>query len=375
MLRSSWCCASSPSSSPSSSSPARSSPSTWSWPGAIGRRASARIWPTMSPTATMTWLWPKSTPATSPAPRASRTVVPRRPLPATVSTTAAAASSRTMLDTVPAARPVVRVSSAWVTASPRASSRTASTRWRFATRSDVAEPGTPCSTHVSRRSWVNCGRHASSGQALALRSWSGPIPRSLRSTIDDKRVTGDTQPQRRASSSPHHQEDPVAFLTRRVAIAGVALVLGATPALAACGGSPNSGGSDSTSKTIALLLPESKTTRYESFDKPLFEAKVKELCSDCKVDYYNADQDSAKQAQQVDTALGKGDEGARARPGRRQGRRGVRRLRAPVQGEGHRLRPVHRRSRLLHVVRQRDRWQAAGESLVEAMGNGDRATS
>jgi D-xylose transport system substrate-binding protein len=98
----------------------------------------------------------------------------------------------------------------------------------------------------------------------------------------------------------------VAFLTRRVVIAGVALVLGATPALAACGGSPNSGGGDSKSKTIALLLPESKTTRYESFDKPLFEAKVKELCSDCKVDYYNADQDSAKQAQQVDTALGKG---------------------------------------------------------------------
>jgi D-xylose transport system substrate-binding protein len=98
----------------------------------------------------------------------------------------------------------------------------------------------------------------------------------------------------------------VAIVSRRVAIAGVALVLGATPAIAACGGSPNSGGGDSKSKTIALLLPESKTTRYESFDKPLFEKKVKELCSDCKVDYYNADQDSAKQAQQVDTALGKG---------------------------------------------------------------------
>ena len=98
----------------------------------------------------------------------------------------------------------------------------------------------------------------------------------------------------------------MAFLSRRVVIAGVALVLGATPALAACGGSPNSGGGDSKSKTIALLLPESKTTRYESFDKPLFEKKVAELCSDCKVDYYNADQDSAKQAQQVDTALGKG---------------------------------------------------------------------
>ena len=57
---------------------------------------------------------------------------------------------------------------------------------------------------------------------------------------------------------------------------------------------------------IALLLPESKTTRYEAFDKPLFEAKVAELCSDCDVDYYNADQDEAKQQQQVATAIYQG---------------------------------------------------------------------
>ena len=55
--------------------------------------------------------------------------------------------------------------------------------------------------------------------------------------------------------------------------------------------------------TIALLLPESKTTRYEAFDRPLFEGKVAELCSECTVDYYNADQDEAKQAQQMTTAL------------------------------------------------------------------------
>ena len=40
-------------------------------------------------------------------------------------------------------------------------------------------------------------------------------------------------------------------------------------------------GSDSSSsdggKTIALLLPESKTTRYDQQDRPLFEAKLKEL--------------------------------------------------------------------------------------------------
>jgi D-xylose transport system substrate-binding protein len=85
-----------------------------------------------------------------------------------------------------------------------------------------------------------------------------------------------------------------------------------TSSLAACGandatsGSGGGSSSDSKGSTIALLLPESKTTRYETFDKPLFEAKVKELCSDCKVSYYNADQDEAKQSQQVDTAINAG---------------------------------------------------------------------
>lgn len=90
-------------------------------------------------------------------------------------------------------------------------------------------------------------------------------------------------------------------LIRSVAMGAAALA--SVTALAACGSSSSS----SHGKTIALLLPESKTTRYEAFDKPLFEAKVKALCADCSVDYYNADQDESKQAQQVNTAIGKGD--------------------------------------------------------------------
>jgi D-xylose transport system substrate-binding protein len=80
--------------------------------------------------------------------------------------------------------------------------------------------------------------------------------------------------------------------------------LGAT----ACGANdPESGGEGGgDGVTIALLLPESQTTRYETFDKPLFEAHVAELCDDCEVSYYNADQDEAKQAQQVDTAINEG---------------------------------------------------------------------
>ncbi|MFF7991005.1 sugar ABC transporter substrate-binding protein [Kitasatospora xanthocidica] len=58
---------------------------------------------------------------------------------------------------------------------------------------------------------------------------------------------------------------------------------------------------------IGLLLPETKTTRYEQFDRPLIEAKIKELAPQAQIDYYNANQDATTQQTQVDTALTKGD--------------------------------------------------------------------
>lgn len=57
---------------------------------------------------------------------------------------------------------------------------------------------------------------------------------------------------------------------------------------------------------IALLLPESKTARYEAYDRPFFEAKVAELCPQCEVVYANADQDPAKQQQQAESAFAQG---------------------------------------------------------------------
>src|SRR3954467_3090751 len=94
----------------------------------------------------------------------------------------------------------------------------------------------------------------------------------------------------------------------------VALVAAAALVLAACGGDDNdnnsSGSSSTTSsggaKTIAFLLPENQTARYESQDRPLFEKKVKELCPDCKILYSNAAQDAAKQQQQAEAALTQG---------------------------------------------------------------------
>ena len=54
---------------------------------------------------------------------------------------------------------------------------------------------------------------------------------------------------------------------------------------------------------IAFLLPESKTARYETQDRPNFEAKVAEICPECEILYSNADQDAAKQQTQAEAAL------------------------------------------------------------------------
>lgn len=56
---------------------------------------------------------------------------------------------------------------------------------------------------------------------------------------------------------------------------------------------------------IALLLPESKTARYEAFDRPFFEKRINEL-GDYEVLYSNADQDAAKQQSQAEAALASG---------------------------------------------------------------------
>lgn len=92
----------------------------------------------------------------------------------------------------------------------------------------------------------------------------------------------------------------------RAAAIGAAAILGAF-ALTACGANEaDSGGDGGGGATIALLLPETATTRYEEHDRPLFEAKVEELCPDCEVLYQNADQDEAKQAEQLTSVLDQG---------------------------------------------------------------------
>jgi D-xylose transport system substrate-binding protein len=97
---------------------------------------------------------------------------------------------------------------------------------------------------------------------------------------------------------------------RRAAVALAASAMAVS--LAACGSAEEAdGGSDNTQTAakgddikVGLLLPENQTARYEKFDRPLIEKKIKELTNNkATIDYNNAKQDANLQAQQVDTMI------------------------------------------------------------------------
>ncbi len=102
-------------------------------------------------------------------------------------------------------------------------------------------------------------------------------------------------------------------MNTRMRRAAVAVAAGAMAvSLAACGSAKESGGKSSESSgaakgdniKVGLLLPENQTARYEKFDRPLIEKKIKELTNGkATVDYNNAKQDANLQAQQVDTMI------------------------------------------------------------------------
>jgi D-xylose transport system substrate-binding protein len=97
---------------------------------------------------------------------------------------------------------------------------------------------------------------------------------------------------------------------RRRALRLGAVLLAGVLVAAGCGGDDDDDGGgasgDGDAIQIALLLPETKTTRYETQDRPMFEAKVEELCPECEIIYSNADQDESRQQQQAEAAIANG---------------------------------------------------------------------
>ncbi len=61
-----------------------------------------------------------------------------------------------------------------------------------------------------------------------------------------------------------------------------------------------------TSGTVAFLMPDQASTRYEQHDFPGFKAAMAKLCADCKVIYQNADADVARQQQQFNSVITQG---------------------------------------------------------------------
>src|ERR1700739_3920122 len=60
------------------------------------------------------------------------------------------------------------------------------------------------------------------------------------------------------------------------------------------------------SGTVAFLMPDQASTRYEQHDFPGFKAEMSKLCPDCKVLYQNANADVATQQQQFNSVIAQG---------------------------------------------------------------------
>jgi D-xylose transport system substrate-binding protein len=63
---------------------------------------------------------------------------------------------------------------------------------------------------------------------------------------------------------------------------------------------------DVSNATVAFLMPDQASTRYETHDYPGFAAEMKKLCATCKVIYQNADGSISRQQQQFNAAISQG---------------------------------------------------------------------
>ncbi len=58
--------------------------------------------------------------------------------------------------------------------------------------------------------------------------------------------------------------------------------------------------------TVAFLMPDQASTRYEEHDYPGFKAEMEKLCASCTVIYQNANADAALQQQQFNSVIAQG---------------------------------------------------------------------
>lgn len=88
-----------------------------------------------------------------------------------------------------------------------------------------------------------------------------------------------------------------------VAVVAMALLSGA---IAGCEGASGDAPSSDGGERIAFLLPETKTARYETHDRPAFEERIAELCPTCEAIVRNAGHDASRQQSQAEAAITNG---------------------------------------------------------------------
>ncbi|MEV0961631.1 substrate-binding domain-containing protein [Streptomyces sp. NPDC049910] len=98
---------------------------------------------------------------------------------------------------------------------------------------------------------------------------------------------------------------------RTARVLAAATAAASLAALTACGtaGETGEGAGDASGEggfTIGLLLPDVHTARWAASDKPLIQAKVKELCPGCRLLHAYASADVATQQQQIESMIAKG---------------------------------------------------------------------
>lgn len=76
--------------------------------------------------------------------------------------------------------------------------------------------------------------------------------------------------------------------------------------LAALSGTVTASAWSAESATVAFLMPDQASTRYEQHDFPGFKAEMSKLCADCKVIYQNANANASLQQQQFKSVIAQG---------------------------------------------------------------------
>jgi D-xylose transport system substrate-binding protein len=70
--------------------------------------------------------------------------------------------------------------------------------------------------------------------------------------------------------------------------------------------SPDDDAGEGGAYTIGFLLPETAVARYETKDRPYFEAELERICPECELLYANANGDQAAQQQQATSMIAQG---------------------------------------------------------------------